>query len=287
MSVHDRSPVSSKAETLRELASALQRIREKTVQRPLPSSSEGGRVATAPAASGGLSGGCSSLLSTGLSVLDSLLPAGGLRRGTFIEWLADGPGTGVERLALSIVPQALRPGGICLLIDPQQEFFPRGAAAIGIDLDRLVVLRPRSLDDALWAAEQALRCPGVDVVFGWDELVPRGRTPDRVFRRLQLAAEEGGTLGVLLRPAAVQRQRCWGDLRVLIQPASRNAGLAQGEPSRMLTGPSTLCAQLTLLHCRGRVAGGTLKLEIDDETGALRVVSELGSAASAGGAARA
>jgi hypothetical protein len=50
---------------------------------------------------------------------------------------------------------------------------------------------------------------------------------------------------------------------------------------------SPLSTHLTLLHCRGRLGGMTLILGIDDETGAVRVVSELAGAASAGGAARA
>jgi hypothetical protein len=217
-------------------------------------------------------------LSTGLPPLDALLPGGGFRRGTCVEWLAEGPGVGLERLALAAAPHALRPGGACLVIDPRREFFPRGALPLGIDLDRLIVLRPRSLEDALWGAEQALRCPAVDVVIGWNELLPRGRNPDRAYRRLQLAAEEGSVLGVLLRPASVQRWKCWGDVRVLVEAHCR------ASPSRGPV-PSRRAWTLHLLHCRGALSGRTLSLEFDDETGAVRVVSELADPAADRGAA--
>lgn len=233
-----------KSATLRELTSALRKLEGQT----LLSQARG-------------------TVSTGLPVLDALLPERGLRRGTVVEWVVDGPGTSVERLALAIVPHALRPQGTCVVVDHRQEFFPPGAAAAGIDLERLAILRPCRLDDALWGTEQALRCPAVDVVVAWDELVPRGRSHDRIFRRLQLAAEESGSLGVFLRPAVVQRYVCWGELRVLVNP-------------RAASPPATL-VDLTLLHCRGRVQGATLTVEIDDETGAVRLVPPLAVAATA------
>lgn len=221
-----------KTATLRELASALRKL-------------EGRPQARA------------TVVSTGLPSLDALLPDQGLRRGACIEWLVADPGTGVERLALAVVPHVLRPHGTCVIVDHRQEFFPRGAAAVGLDLERLVILRPGGIDDALWGAEQALRSPAVDVVVTWDELVPRGRSHDRIFRRLQLAAEDGGSLGVFLRPAVVQRQACWGDLRVLVSPGGEQALV------------------LTLLHCRGRFQGTSVTLEIDHETGAVRLDSPM------------
>jgi hypothetical protein len=133
--------------------------------------------------------------------------------------------------------------------------------AAGLDLARLLILRPRDLDDALWGTEQALRCPAVDVVVAWDELVPRGRSHDRIFRRLQLAAEEGQTLGLFLRPAAVQRYPCWGDLRVLVE-----------------------ATQFTVLHCRGRMLRTTWRLDRDNETGAVRLVSGLADSTAGTGA---
>jgi hypothetical protein len=198
----------------------------------------------------------------------------------------------VERLALAVIPQALRPGGAALVIDPRQEFFPRGALPLGIELDQLIVLRPRSLEDALWGAEQALRCPAVDVVVSWNELLPRGRHPDRVFRRLQLAAEEGGVLGVLLRPGTARRWKCWGDVRIAVEclpVASGTKSARRGEPESPLSAEpgkeaERSCFQLALLHCRGALPGRRLILELDHETGALRLVSELADPASGGGA---
>ena len=62
--------------------------------------------------------------------------------------------------------------------------------------------------DELWALDQALRCPGVSAVWTWiDRLDPPA------FRRLQLAAETGRTLGLLVRPASVRGRPTWSDVQ--------------------------------------------------------------------------
>jgi hypothetical protein len=46
---------------------------------------------------------------------------------------------------------------------------------------------------------------------------------DREFRRLQLAAETGGTLGLLVRPAQARDEPSWADLRLLVEPVIRTS----------------------------------------------------------------
>src|SRR5205085_6193640 len=81
------------------------------------------------------------------------------------------------------------------------------------DLDNLLVVRPREKADELWALDQALRCPAVAAVWG-----PVGELDDRALRRLQLAAEEGRGLGLLLREASVCGRPSWADVRLLVRP---------------------------------------------------------------------
>src|SRR5262249_2339725 len=98
-------------------------------------------------------------VSTGFPNLDELLPDGGLRRGTLTEWLGEGEGNGSATLALAVAAQVLQHGGTLVVIDSAGEFYPPGAAGLGVPLDRTVVVRPDAPLTALWAWEQVLRCP--------------------------------------------------------------------------------------------------------------------------------
>jgi protein ImuA len=93
------------------------------------------------------------------------------------------------------------------------EFYPPGAAQLGIPLERTVVVRPESPTVALWVWEQSLRCPGSAVTCGWIEALD-----DRLFRRLQLAAETGGGLGFLLRRPDCRSAPSWAAARMLVRP---------------------------------------------------------------------
>src|SRR5438046_2055876 len=139
-------------------------------------------------------------ISTGSPALDRLLPSGGLRRGTLVEYLTSAAGSGAGTLALAAAREACREGQALVVLDrqvggdgtrnvPATYFYPPAAAAWGIDPAKLLVLRPASEADALWAFDQALRCPGVGAVWATCD-----RLDVRDFRRLQLAAECGRTL---------------------------------------------------------------------------------------------
>ncbi len=148
-----------------------------------------GRWGVATAAEAGV-------FSCGAAAVDRLLPGGGLRQGMLVEWLGAISGCGAATLGLLGAREACREGGVLVVIDRSQTFYPPAAAAWGIDLERLIVVRPSNARDELWAAVQALRSPVVAAL--WTNIE---RLDSRAFRRLQLAAEAGRTLGVLVRPA--------------------------------------------------------------------------------------
>lgn len=207
------------------------------------------------------------VVTTGCMALDCLLPAGGLRRGSLVEWLSEGSGTGAGTLALLAARQALPGKGPLVVIDRPAEFYPPGAAALGMAIEELIVIQPRHARDDLWAIEQVLRCEGVGAAWcRLDEL------SDRALRRLQLAAERGGSVGMLLRPAAVRRSATWADARFWVEP------LAAAEGRRW---------RVELLHARGGQAPRGIELEIDDEAGVVRVAARLAPAAAVRRAARA
>lgn len=162
--------------------------------------------------------------STGCQGLDRCLPEGGLARGTVIEWLADGPGAGAGLLALAAAREAQqvwaeRGGGAVAIIDRQRGFYPPAAAAWGLDLANTLIVHPASEADERWALDQALRCEHLAAVVAW----PR-RLDGRTFRRLQLAAEANGTVGLLVRPWEVRRDPSWSHVRWAVRPRAAEVG---------------------------------------------------------------
>src|SRR5262249_10535929 len=143
--------------------------------------------------------------------LDRQLASGGLRTGTLTEWLAGECGGGAAPLALAIAGRLLASGGTFVVIDDSGGFYPVAAAAVGVSLERAGIGRPRDRASGLWAWEQSLRCPGVAVTFG-----RIGAVTDRVFRRLQLAAEAGGGHGFLVRPPGCRPGASWAAARLCV-----------------------------------------------------------------------
>lgn len=193
--------------------------------------------------------------SSGTAELDRLLAGNPLRYGMLIEWFSGLARSGAATLSLLSAREACRPGGTLVVIDRQQTFYPPAAAAWGIDLSRLLIVHPGGARDELWAAVQALRSPAVAAV--WAAI---DRLDSRAFRRLQLAAQTGRTLGLLLRPAHVRGQPSWADVRLWVVGKS----------------PSLFAArrvQVRVLRLRGSRPGGSATLEIDDAAHTVREVT--------------
>jgi protein ImuA len=221
-------------------------------------------------------------VSTGSPALDSLLPAGGLRRGTLVEYLTASAGGGAATLALSAAREACREGRAFVVLDvvgtlrvplpqdgtrsvPTTKFYPPAAAAWGIDLATMLVLRPPNQADALWALDQALRCPGVGAVWATCD-----RLDVRDFRRLQLAAECGRTLGLLSRPARLRGQSTWADVQWEVEQASSLPSPRVPKRSLHLLPPWTL--RVELVRCRGKPGGESVLLQLDETDATWREV---------------
>lgn len=173
-------------------------------------------------------------VSSGFAALDGLLSAGGVRRGSLIEWWAAGGADGAVAVACAVACRLAasrvgRPSGTALaghttsastivVVDRGGRFYPPavlpwlasrsiatsgGTGAGGPEngpengpeiVPEMVVVRPSRDDDELWAIDQALRCPGVAAVLAWP-----GRIQANAMRRLQLAARASGAVGLLVR----------------------------------------------------------------------------------------
>lgn len=131
------------------------------------------------------------------------LPGGGLARAALHEVLAIAPGSGAGFCAMLLA----RSGGTVFWIAAGQAgplAWPQGLAAFGLDPARLVLVRAERWAEALWAMEEVLRCTAVTGALLMPGAGLAGALDLTATRRLQLAAETGGALGLLLRPAAAQ-----------------------------------------------------------------------------------
>src|SRR5512138_547944 len=103
----------------------------------------------------------------GIAGVDAALPGGGFPRGAISE-LSGGPASGKTAVALALVA-ALGPDELAAYVDGRGELYPPAAAARGVDLARLLVVRPPgaparagaagaadAVRPGLWAAEALL-----------------------------------------------------------------------------------------------------------------------------------
>ncbi len=245
-------------------------------------------------------------ISTGCEALDRLLPGGAFAAGMLVEWLAEGRGSGAGSLAMVVARQAvLQRQGSLVVVDRWRRFYPPAAVAWGIDPSKLIIVqgdtvqgdtvrgdtvrgdtvrgdttKKMAAQEELWAIDQALRCPGVSAVWTWiDRLDPRA------FRRLQLAAETGQTLGLLVRPATVRARPTWSDAQLLVEPQRVQLFASNFQPTvdqarepRAESGDDNRRCQVTLLRQRGRAAitptGTSVEVEIDEQQGTLKEVRQ-------------
>jgi recombination protein RecA len=100
---------------------------------------------------------------TGALALDLALGIGGLPRGRIVEIY--GPeSSGKSTLATHVVAEAQRNGGICAYIDAEHAMDPVYAAAIGVNVDDLLISQPDTGEQALEIADMLIRSGALDVL---------------------------------------------------------------------------------------------------------------------------
>ena len=100
---------------------------------------------------------------TGALSLDLALGVGGLPRGRVTEIY--GPeSSGKSTLAMHVVAEAQRNGGVCAYIDAEHAMDPVYAKAIGVDIDQLLISQPDTGEQALEIADMLVRSGALDVV---------------------------------------------------------------------------------------------------------------------------
>jgi protein ImuA len=213
------------------------------------------------------------IVASGLLAVDSLLPGGGFPRGAIAE-LRGGPASGKTAIVLSVL--AALPGKeLFAWVDARGELYPPAAAARGVELSRLLVVRPSLTAGgvappgsdppwraALWAAE-ALLASGAFAAVAIDVALPRVVAgAGAIARRLQAAAERGGAVGLWLSPLRQAGLRVPASVRLEVS-AERGRIVARRAPEgppgdeRGSSASTNLAADLDLAATPGgRARGG-------------------------------
>lgn len=186
---------------------------------------------------------------TGFAALDRELPGGGWPRGTAAELLTERSGIGELSLLVPALAELSRGDGWLMLIAPPWIPYAPAFAARGVRLSKLIMVDTRSDKDTLWTAEQGLRTGNCSAVLAWP-----GAVNERSLRRLQLAAEEGGSFGAIFGEAA-------------------RAAPSSPAPLRLQLGTRQNRLAVCILKRRGSGATPTLLLDVECTGAALPVAA--------------
>lgn len=103
------------------------------------------------------------IIPTGSIALDLALGVGGLPKGRIVEIY--GPeASGKTTIALHVIAQAQKKGGVAAFIDAEHALDPQRAQKLGVNLDDLLISQPDTGEQALEIAETLIRSGGIDVI---------------------------------------------------------------------------------------------------------------------------
>lgn len=102
-------------------------------------------------------------VSTGSILLDEALGIGGVPSGRVTE-IYGNEGSGKTTMALHVIANSQKKGGICAFIDAEHALDISYAKQIGINVDELIIAQPNCGEEAIEIAEHLIRSGGVDVI---------------------------------------------------------------------------------------------------------------------------
>jgi hypothetical protein len=153
-------------------------------------------------------------LPSGFPALDAELPGGGWPLGALTEILPSREGIGELRLLMPALARLSREGRWLVWVSPPHVPYAPALLRYQVSLAHLLLVHPSDIRDLLWAVEQSLRSGVCGAVLAWLQAAD-----DRTLRRLQLAAEAGGSWGVLFRPPQAAGHASPAALRLGLAPA--------------------------------------------------------------------
>jgi len=202
---------------------------------------------------------------TDLDLLDELAPGGAFQYGTVHELLSDPRSSLPKTMALLLANAAQRQqgknaggavGGAVVWSDPQHQLYPPALVAgsstgLSLDLNRLILLRCSNPADELWALAECLRCKGVSAT-----IASLSRLTQLQARRLQLAAERGGGVGIFMRPFTQSQVPYAAATRWRVKPVRGTNQIQRWS--------------VELLHGHGGQIGQAVLIEVNRETRIVR-----------------
>ena len=164
-------------------------------------------------------------LASGYPKLDRHLPGGGWPQHALTEILLDHYGTGELQLLMPALARLSQPedeqeAGWIAWVAPPFEPYPPALQQWGMNLSRVLIVRPRTAQEALWAAEQALTSGNCAAVLLWSE-----KLDDAASRRLQLAAEKGHSWAIAFRSLKAMSQSSAAALRIRLDAGEAGTDL--------------------------------------------------------------
>lgn len=135
---------------------------------------------------------------TGYAELDVHLPGSGWPTGVLTEIHVERPGIGELQLVMPAAARLTQAERWQVMIAPPYLPYAPALAAHGIKLSRLMLVRPKTLAEQLWACEQALQSTSCGSVMLWLDQTQE-RIPENALRRLQRTAERRDVLAMLFR----------------------------------------------------------------------------------------
>jgi len=131
--------------------------------------------------------------STGFSALDQLLPGGGWPTSGLVEIISRHKAIGELQILMPLLRMRSHQPQSLLWITPPYQLHGPALAQSGINIRNSFVIPAQTrCNNALWSIEKALQSTECGMVLAWQNWLG-----GRVIRRLQMAASEGKTLGVL------------------------------------------------------------------------------------------
>lgn len=156
---------------------------------------------------------------SGFAPLDAALH-GGWPRGHLIELIGEPFGCGETRLLLPLLAACAAEGLRIVLVAPPAIPWIPGWRQLGVEPDRLLLVRAETRDDRVWSCEQVLRQANTGAVLAW-----LSEAPTSALRRLRLAAAAGDACGFIYRPLRAARQPSPAHLRIRWQTAADHLGV--------------------------------------------------------------
>lgn len=185
-------------------------------------------------------------LPSGHAGLDALLPRGGWPDCGLVDIISRERGIGELQLLMPLLRRMSEQGSPMLWITPPHPVYAPALLQSGIDTRNIVLISPEiSCQQALWSIEQSLQTRECALVLAWQNWLS-----PRVMRRLQLAANNGRTLGIVFQQRLTPHSP--STLRLQLQVPSDEAGQPGRRP-----------LDVSLLKARGSHHSGTARVWLD------------------------